>query len=60
MLRCFRRYHPIDDEDDITETGVTDGSNKVVLRRKSEQAKNVKKTTQRHTTCYILTPVLSV
>lgn len=26
------RYHPIDDEDDITETGVTDGSNKVVLR----------------------------
>lgn len=28
------RYHPIDDEDDITETGVTDGSNKVVLRSK--------------------------
>uniref|UniRef100_A0A3Q3VVW6 Fibronectin n=1 Tax=Mola mola TaxID=94237 RepID=A0A3Q3VVW6_MOLML len=26
------RYHPIDDEDDITETSVTDGSNKVVLR----------------------------
>ncbi|XP_068184603.1 fibronectin 1a [Antennarius striatus] len=26
------RYHPIDDEDDITETSVTDGSNRVVLR----------------------------
>ncbi|XP_073329393.1 fibronectin-like [Pagrus major] len=26
------RYHPIDDEDDITETSVDDGSNRVVLR----------------------------
>ncbi|KAM9346885.1 fibronectin-like [Symphorus nematophorus] len=26
------RYHPIDDEDDNTETSVTDGSNSVVLR----------------------------
>lgn len=26
------RYHPIDDEDDMTESSVTDSSNKVVLR----------------------------
>lgn len=28
------RYHPIDDEDDITETSSGDGSNNVVLRSK--------------------------
>lgn len=31
------RYHPIDDEDDITETSVVDGGNTVVLRRKWPQ-----------------------
>ncbi len=33
------RYHPIDDEDDNTETSVDDGSNSVVLRSKSGKNK---------------------
>lgn len=34
------RYHPIDDEDDITETSVDDGSNRVVLRSKLRQKRH--------------------
>lgn len=46
------RYHPIDDVDDITETSVEDGSNRVVLRSKLQQKQHTDtQTTTWHVMC---------
>lgn len=40
----MRRYHPIDDEDDMTEISVTDDSNKGVLRSEFQKIQKCRTT----------------
>lgn len=48
LVSLLFRYHPIDDEDDITETSAEGGSNNVVLRSKLQQKTKIHSNTLAH------------